>query len=193
MKRIILYSCGAIKWYMKKIHSELMKQIHLKTISGLINVLQSLQNVGSVRYHFQLPGGMCHCSFNLWLPATLPSNRRKNKKGWEKGKHSSYFIKSVGNQKAINAEHDFAIFYPLTQKLKDWDLVIWILNINSVWVKLAAAVCTFKNESTRVCKSALALILRQSWLFITNFWTFEECKHTVLLIKSHNSAKKQLF
>lgn len=109
MKRIILYSCGAIKWYMKKIHSELMKQIHLKTISGLINVLQSLQNVGSVRYHFQLPGGMCHCSFNLWLPATLPSNRRKNKKGWEKGKHSSYFIKSVGNQKAINAEHDFAI------------------------------------------------------------------------------------
>ncbi len=109
-KKIILCSGGAIKWHMHQIHSELMKHIHLKAISGLITILQSLQNVGSVRYHFQLPGGTCHCSFNLQLPATLPSKRRKTKRQREKGKHNSYFIKSVGNRKAINAEHDFAIF-----------------------------------------------------------------------------------
>lgn len=58
-----------------------MKQIHLKAISGFINSFQSLQKVGSVRYHFQLPGGMCHCSFNLWLPATLPPKEEENKEG----------------------------------------------------------------------------------------------------------------
>lgn len=34
IKMILFYSCGAIKQCMHQIHSELMKQIHLKAISG---------------------------------------------------------------------------------------------------------------------------------------------------------------
>lgn len=79
MIRMLLYSCGVIKQYMHQIYSELMKQIHLKTIRSLINIVQSLQNVGLVRYQFQLPRGIRHCLFNLWLPATLPSKRKKTK------------------------------------------------------------------------------------------------------------------
>lgn len=69
---------------MQQIHSELVKQISLKAINGLINISQSLQNIGSVRYHFRLPGGIRQCTFNLWLPATLPSKRRKTKEAERK-------------------------------------------------------------------------------------------------------------
>lgn len=114
---MILFSCGAIKQYMHQIHSVLMKLIHLKAISGLINILQSLQNIGSVRY-FQFPGGICHRSFNLWLPATLPSKRQKTKGAERKENTTHCFIKSVGNQKAINAAH-FAIFLSIDSEIKE--------------------------------------------------------------------------
>lgn len=47
--------------------------------------------------------------------------------------------------------------YPLTQKLKDRDLAIWKLDINSAWLTTAAA-RAHRKEPVLVCKSALASI-----------------------------------
>lgn len=142
---IILYSCGPIKWHTHRIHSELMKQIHLKAISGLINIFQSLQSVGSVRYHFQLPGGMCHCSFNLWLPATLPSKRRKTKRAERKENTTHISLNQWETRKQSMANTTLPFSYPPTQKLKDRDHVLWKLRVNSVWAT-AAALCAYKRK-----------------------------------------------
>ena len=117
------------------------------------------KNVGSARYHFpRLPGGMCHRSFNPWLPATLPSKRRETKGTGEKGKHNSCFIKSGGNREAINAEHDTAIFLFTDSEIKGWGSCEWQLNTH-----------VHTHELRHACKSALASILCQSWLFFTLF------------------------
>lgn len=83
--------------------------------------------------------------------------------------------------------------YPLTQKSKDRDLAIWKLDINSAWVKAAAARACQK-ESVHVCKSALAsifvwkLIIRHQFVGIHRVQTRrlidhnpQQCKEAALV------------
>lgn len=162
---------------MHRIHTELMKQTHLKAISGLINILQSLQNVGSVRYHFQLPGGMCCSSFNLWLP----SKRRKTKRAERKENTTRISPNQWETRKQSMQNTTLPFSYPLTQKLKDRDLVIWKLNMNSVWVA-ATAVCAYKHECMRAAiKADYLLPISQSK------------SDTVILSKSHRSVREEAF
>lgn len=134
------YYVAFLRCYMHQIHSELMRQNHLKAKSRLINIFQSLQHVGSEKYHFQLPGGMCHCSFNLWLPSKKLETKRAERK--ENTTHVSLNQSETRKQSMHNTTLPFSD--PATLKLKDRDLVISKLHVNSVRAT-AAAVCAYKN------------------------------------------------
>lgn len=82
IKKIILYSCGAIKQYMHQVHSELMKQNHLKRISGPYQHFTESAERWLSEISFSASwGGMCHCSFNLWLPCNTSLKEAENKGG----------------------------------------------------------------------------------------------------------------
>lgn len=183
--KITLFSCGAIKHYMHRIHSEPMKQIRLKTISGLINILQSLQNVGSVRYHFQLPGGICHCSFNLWLPATLPSKRRKTKAGERKGNTTHISLNQWETRKQSMQNTTLPFSYPLAQKLKR------CCNFISVWVTAAAVCIVYYWIHTWVNMHLNQYCILADYS-LPIFQHSKECKHSVLLIRGNITVKRQL-
>lgn len=183
--------CGAIKRYMHQICFEMMKQIHLKDNKRLYqHFTDSAERWLGVISFSASWGEKCHCSFNPWLPATLPSKSEEQKEaerkeGKKKKKNYSHFFKSVGKQKAINTEHYFAIFLSTDSESKRiLDLVV---GMNPVWSEgwrslhtQSKSICEYKSLRQYCVKADYSLPLL----------TFQECKHTVLLIKSRIGVKK---